>query len=201
MRGIIVCERSGKVREAFNRRGFDVWSCDLQPSDIPGKHIIGDALEWINDGWDFMIAHPPCTYLSNVSVKWIHLENDRMEKVRQAREFFMALWNSDIPYKGLENPVPHKYAELPPYSQIVHPRYFGGYGDKRTCLWLSGLPPLMATCTYPPGKRYKAPNGRQGSEWYYRTARYKDRRSITFDTVAEAMAEQWGNYLHDRNVR
>lgn len=196
MKVLIACEFSGIVREAFKAKGHDAWSCDLLPTEIPGQHIQGDVLEILDDGWDLMIAHPPCTYLANSGVQHLHKKEGRWQQLKEGREFFLKLLNTDIPKRAIENPIPHKYAELPPYSQLIQPRYFGAEGDKATCLWLEGLPPLMATYIYPKGRRYFGKDGKpNGSYWYQVLSPNGQRgyeRSRTFPQVAQAMAEQWG---------
>ena len=119
MRVLVACEFSGTVREAFTKRGHDAWSCDLLPTEIPGNHYQGDVFDIINDGWDLMIAHPPCTYLANSGVQHLHKQEGRWEKMFKAREFFIKLLNADINKICIENPIPHKYAKLPDYSQII----------------------------------------------------------------------------------
>jgi hypothetical protein len=204
MKILIACEFSGRVRDAFRAKGFDAVSCDLLETEQPGPHIQGDVLTHLNDGWDAMIAHPPCTFLANSGVQHLHKNAGRWEQMRQGREFFLALWNADIPCIAVENPLPHHYAELPPYSQIIHPYYFGEEADKTTCLWLKGLPPLMATYIQGKGKRYIGKDGRSNGSFWYQVLSTKDRahlRSVTFQGIATAMADQWGNYLSgDNNV-
>lgn len=197
MKVLIACEFSGIVREEFCARGHDAWSCDLLSTEIVGNHIRGDVLEILNSGWDLMIAHPPCTYLANSGVQHLHKEKGRWELMYKAREFFLMLLNAPIGKICVENPVPHKYADLPPYSQIVQPYYFGRNVQKRTCLWLKNLPPLFATYITDKGKCYISPSrGRSnGSEWYQLLTANGERwkkRSRTFPEIARAMADQWG---------
>lgn len=204
MRVLIACEYSGRVREAFRKLGHDAWSCDLLPSDDNSPyHIQGDVLELLDKGWDLMIAHPPCTYLANSGVQ--HMWNgrkkengknlERWKQMEEGREFLLKLLNADIPKIAVENPTPHRYAELPPYTQAVHPYYFGEEAQKRTCLWLKGLQPLVATNIVGKGEQYFDKNGKpNGSKWY-QLPPGKDRwkhRSTTFQSIANAMAEQWG---------
>jgi hypothetical protein len=134
MKVLIACEFSGIVREAFRKKGHDAWSCDLLPTEIPGQHIQGDVLKILNDGWDLMIAHPPCTYLANSGVQHLHKDKNRWQKMEDARTFFMLLLKSEIKKICIENPVPHKYAELPVYTQIIQPYEHGHEISKRTCL-------------------------------------------------------------------
>lgn len=195
MKVLIACEFSGKVRDAFLLRGHDAWSCDLLPTEKSGQHIRGDVLDILDDGWDLMIAHPPCTYLANSGVQHLHKDPSRWGKMREGRDFFLKLFNTNIPKIVIENPVPHHYAELPKYNQIIHPWWFGEEAQKRTCLWVKGLPLLVPTNIVEKGERYIGKNGKpNGSKWYQlppSEERWK-LRSITFQGIANAMAEQWG---------
>jgi hypothetical protein len=136
------------VRDAFARRGHDAWSCDILPSETPGNHIQGDVLEVLSDGWDLMIAHPPCTYLSNAGIGYFNEEKygakaaERKAKRRSAMEFFMKLYDAPIPRVCVENPVGYPNSHLRRPDQVIHPYYFGDKHLKRTCLWLRNLPPL-----------------------------------------------------------
>jgi len=184
MRVVIMCEESGIVRDEFNKRGHDAWSCDILPR--PGKHICGDALDHLGDGWDLMIAHPPCTRLCNSGVRWL-AERNLWDDLKRAAEFFVALMNAPVARKALENPVPHKYAlELigRKYDQIIQPWQFGEPESKKTCLWLFGLPPLI--CTIIETRR---------EQKIWRMSPGPDRsalRSKSYPGIARAMAEQWG---------
>lgn len=197
---LIACEFSGVVREEFRKMGFDSWSCDILPAeDNSPYHIQDDVLKHLNEGWDLMIAHPPCTYLCNSGVHWIYRQKGRWNKMEEAREFFLKLWNAPIPYIAIENPIPHKYANLPEYSQIIQPYYFGDRISKKTCLWLKNLPLLTPTRIVKP-ERAKSRTGKEYDKWWLETSRvpYKERwkvRSKTFRGIAEAMAEQWGDFL------
>lgn len=194
MRVLVACEYSGRVREAFRQRGHDAWSCDLLPSDDDSPHHIrGDALEVINDGWDLMIAHPPCTYLSNAGAKHLYkgktLNLGRYQKGMEAKQFFMAFYNSSIPRICIENPIPSKVYEPPPYSQFVQPFEHGHPVSKKTCLWLKDLPVLKPSNLV---EKTENCHGAEGS-WYNQGG--KDRwkiRSTTYQGIANAMAKQWG---------
>jgi hypothetical protein len=185
---LVACEFSGIVREAFKERGHDAWSCDLLPTEIPGQHIQGDVLGILDDGWDMMIAHPPCTYLCRHRSRW---HDDVTQKQEDARQFFNTLMKSNISKICIENPVPLKAIGLPNYSQIIQPWQFGHDYSKKTCLWLKGLQPLEPTniiqITY-----YTTPNGRKFTAGWYATHRNSIARSRTFNGIAKAMAEQWG---------
>jgi len=189
----VACEFSGRVREAFRKRGFDAWSCDLLPAeDNSPYHIQGNVLEILNEGWTLMIAHPPCTYLCNSGVRWLHERKDRWQKLGEAIEFFLALWNAPVPHICIENPIPHKYAleKIGKYTQIIQPWQFGEPYSKATCLWLKNLPPLIPTLIIANKSKIqhfviKEPPSPE---------RWKN-RSRTFHGIAEAMASQWGPFL------
>lgn len=187
MRVLVACEFSGIVREAFKAKGHDAWSCDLLPTEIPGQHIQGDVLEILNDGWDLMIAHPPCTFICRNGSRWQN--NDTAKK--EGRDFFISLLTSNIPKICIENPVPRKSQAMPDYTQIIQPWQFGHDYSKKTCLWLKNLPPLKHTkivqITY-----YTTPNGRRFTYGWYMTPRKSKPRSISFTGIANAMADQWG---------
>lgn len=185
MRVLVACEYSGIVRDAFTARGHDAMSADLLPTESPGPHHEGDVLEVLDGSWDLMVAHPPCTYLTNSGVRWLHERPERWESMREGAEFFNALWRAPIPRVAIENPVPHKYARdiIGPYSQSIQPWQFGDGETKRICLWLRGLPPLMPTqVVYEREARvHMLPPGPD---------RQKE-RSRFFPGVARAMADQW----------
>jgi hypothetical protein len=192
MKILIACEFSGIVREAFKAKGHDVWSCDLLPTEIPGQHIQGDVLEILGDGWDMMIAHPPCTFLCRHRSRW-NTKRDEKE-IRSSKRFFMRFVNCGIPKICIENPVPLRRIGLPDYSQIIQPWQFGHDYSKRTCLWLKGLNRLVSTkeveLSY-----YITPNGRKFTKGWYFTPRNGKDRSRTFPGIAAAMAEQWSHSL------
>jgi hypothetical protein len=201
MRVLVACEYSGVVRDAFTARGHEAMSCDLLPSVSAGPHHRGDVLL---DGilakpWDLLIAHPPCTYLTNSGVRWLYakpgvFDLDRWTKMMQARDFFMSFWAAQhIPRICIENPVPHGHAALPPYTQTIQPYQFGHPESKRTCLWLKGLPPLQPTnvLTKEPGTPWKNQTP-SGQNKYGPSADRWKLRSTTYTGIAQAMAEQWG---------
>ena len=207
MRVLIGCEFSGIVRDAFKEQGHEAWSCDLLPTERPGKHFQYDlltVLECIGDEFDLAIFHPPCTYLANSGVQ--HLWNERKkekgknisrwQKMEEAKDFFMTLLNFPIKRLAVENPIPHGYAKLPPYSQIIQPYEHGHEVQKKTCLWLKNLPLLKSTNIVGKGEQYIGKDGKpNGSKWYQLPPtidRWKQ-RSRTFEGVAKAMATQWGN--------
>lgn len=203
MNVLIACEFSGIVRDAFIKKGHDAMSCDLLPTDIKGPHYQGDVFDIIDNGFDLMIAHPPCTYLANSGVqhmwekrKKVNGPNkERWDNMRLARIFFNKLLNANIEKIAVENPIPHGYAELPKYTQIVQPYYFGEEAMKKTCLWLKGLPKLEATNIVGHGEKYFTKEGKSNGSKWYQLPPGKDRwkhRSKTFQSIADAMAEQWG---------
>ena len=183
---LIACEFSGIVRNAFIAKGHNVISCDQLHTERPGPHYQGDVLDIIDDGFDMMIAHPPCTRLCNSGVRWLH-ERDLWKDMDEAAEFFKTILKSDIKKICVENPIPHKYAVNTigkSYDQIIQPWMFGHGETKATCLWLKGLPKLQPSNIVEGRKSriHKMPPSE---------TRSKD-RSRTFTGIAEAMAEQWG---------
>ena len=193
---LVACEFSGTVREAFRRRGHDAWSCDLLPTeDGSPYHIQGDVREVLNADWDLMIAHPPCTYLCNSGVVWLHEREGRWEKLAEAIEFFETLQNAPIPHICIENPIPHKYARerIGLYTQIIQPWQFGHPESKATCLWLKGLPLLRPTKIVDISSLPK--KVRQRLHYIPPSKDRWKKRSVTYKGIAEAMAEQWGSFL------
>lgn len=192
MRVLVACEFSGRVRDAFAKRGHDAWSCDLLPTEIPGNHIQGDVLKILNDGWDLMIAHPPCTYLSYAGMRHWN-KPGRAAKRQEAFEFFMKFINAPINKICVENPLgyPEKAYRKP--DQTIQPFYFGESARKRTCIWLKNLPPLWFTGYMEnPKPLYILSTGKAVHFTDSQTG--KDRshqRSRTFLGFAKAMAEQW----------
>lgn len=193
MKILVACEFSGVVRDAFAKRGHDAWSCDLLPTDKPGKHIHGDVLEVIEQGWDLMIAHPPCTYLCSSGLHWNKRVPGRTEETEKALEFVAQLLAADIPKIALENPIGCISSRIRKPDQIIQPWQFGHPESKATCLWLKGLPEL-----HPTNALEKPESGR----WENQTASGQNKlppsadrwkiRSITYQGIADAMAQQWG---------
>lgn len=189
MKVLVACEFSGIVREAFRKRGHDVWSCDLLPTEIPGYHIKHDVLRALDWGWDLMIAHPPCTFLTISANKWYKPEfKDRFPTRQQDRYkaivFFMELMNAPISRIAVENPIGIMSSCYRKPNQVIQPWMFGHGETKATCLWLKGLPLLKAT---------NIVKGRE--QRLHKLPPSKDRwklRSITYQGIANAMAEQWG---------
>ncbi len=210
MKVLVACEYSGTVRDAFIARGHDAMSCDLLPTDVAGPHYQGNVFDIIDDGWDLMIAHPPCTYLTNAGVRHLH-ENvtskngvrakiygkARMVEMEKAANFFKALLSYCIPMICVENPIPHKYARaiIGEYNQIIQPWQFGHEESKATCLWLNGLPNLKPTNIVGPPPKNMTKEEKKKWHRIHMTAPSKDRwkiRSTTYKGIAAAMAEQWG---------
>lgn len=195
MRILIACEYSGRTRDAFIAKGHEAVSCDFLPTEQPGPHHQGDVLEILNDGWDLMIAHPTCTYLTNSGVCWLHKDPTRWEKMRQGAEFFKKLLNAPIPKKAIENPIMHKYAvEIigRRQNQVVQPWMFGHPESKATGLWLEGLPLLKETNNVRDYMKTLPKNQQQRLHYLPPTKDRWKERSRTFDGIANAFAEQWG---------
>ncbi|MCI0563382.1 MAG: hypothetical protein MN733_33315, partial [Nitrososphaera sp.] len=197
MRVLVACEFSGIVRDAFRVRGHDAVSCDLLPTEREGPHIQGDVLEHLNDGWDLMIAHPPCTYLTNAGVRHLHAHvtsrngirtavfgEARWTALREAGTFFNRLFNAPILRIAVENPIPHKYAReiIGCYTQLIQPWQFGHGERKATCLWLRNLQPLIPTRVVE-GRYSRCRRDSPSPD------RWKN-RSRTYQGIADAMAEQ-----------
>lgn len=182
MKVLVACEFSGVVREAFRREGHDAWSCDLRNTEIPGQHLVCDVREILNDGWDMMIAHPPCTYTSGAGYRWFNVQPDRMDKARAGYDFFMQMVNAPIEKIAVENTrgLLFKWYRKP--DQIVNPCDFGHPVTKATCFWLKNLPPLMASMVVINPMR----------NWTSKQPAHNEmNRSRTFEGVAAAMARQW----------
>ena len=196
MRVLIACEYSGVVREAFAAKGHYAMSCDLEPTDIPGNHYQGSVLDIINDGWDLMIAHPPCTYLTNSGVCHLHKDQSRWEKLDEGAAFFKLLLDAHIPKIAVENPIMHKYAKERigniKQSQVSQPWMFGHMEQKATCLWLKGLPLLQETNNVKAEMLELPANLRQRLHYLPPSPTRWKERSKTFQGIADAMAEQWG---------
>ena len=192
MRVLVACEYSGTVRDAFRARGHDAWSCDLLPCDAdPAYHHQGDVLDILHDGWDLMVAHPPCTHLAVSGARWF---KDKVEEQKQALNFVRDLLAAPIPRIALENPVSIISSHIRKPDQIIQPYMFGHEATKTTCLWLKDLPPLQPTQMVSKGARHVTKSGRSLPEWYNlppSADRWKI-RSATFKGIADAMAAQWG---------
>lgn len=196
LRVLVACEYSGKVREAFRRLGHDAWSCDLLPADDNSPyHYQGDVFDIIDQGWDLMIAHPPCTYLTNAGVSWLYRKEGRWDQMKDGAEFFRRLLDAPVPKIAVENPIMHKYAvEIigRRQDQVIQPWMFGHMEQKATCLWLKGLPELKPTNNVKE-EMLKLPKTVTQRLHYLPPS--KDRwkiRSETYQGIADAMASQWG---------
>jgi len=202
MKILIACEFSGIVREAFAARSHDAWSCDIEPTDIPGNHYQGDVMDILHDGWDLMIAHPPCTYLTVTGNKWFKSEyKDRFPTRQQDRQdainFFMLLVNAPIEKIAIENPIGIMSTTYRKPNQIIHPWQFGHEASKSTCLWLKGLSNLEPTNIVDKGEFVTYKSGKRMTKWYADAASKSPQerakiRNTTFQGIANAMAEQWG---------
>lgn len=197
MRVLIACEYSGAVRDAFRARGHDAMSCDLLPTDVDGPHYQGDVFDVIGDGWDLMVAHPPCTYLSSSGLHWNGRVEGRAAKTEDALAFVRALLDAPIPRIAIENPVGCIGTRIRKADQTIQPHQFGDDASKATCLWLKGLPLLTPTDRVPGRMVNGKPRwANQTDSGQNRLAPSADRwklRSATFPGIAAAMADQWGN--------
>ena len=184
MRVIVACEYSGRVREAFRKLGHDAWSCDILESEDDSKFHIQTRIEnVINDGWDLMVAHPPCTHLAVSGAR--HFKAKQESGVQQeALDFVRLLLEADIPKIALENPISIISSKIRKPDQIIQPWQFGHGETKATCLWLKGLPKLVPTNIVEGREQriHKMPPS---------PTRWKE-RSRTYQGIADAMAQQWG---------
>ena len=198
MKVLVACEFSGIVRDAFIRKGHDAISCDLLPTESPGPHYQGDVHDMINQQWDLIIAHPPCTYLCNSGVSWLRKDKGRYAKMTMAGAFFRTF--DEIPpiicsKIAIENPIPHRYAVYEigrKYDQIVQPWMFGHPESKATCLWLRGLPKLVETNNVRAEFRALPKKDAQRIHWTSPGPGRWKIRSKTYSGIAAAMADQWG---------
>ena len=179
-RVLIACEYSGRVRDAFIKNGCDAISCDLLPTDQPGPHYQGDVFDIIHDGWDLMVAHPPCTHLAVSGARWFHKKKEEQE---EALDFVRRLMSASIEQIALENPVSVISSNIRKPDQIIHPWMFGHGETKATCLWLKNLPPLTPTDVVA-GRENKV-HRMPPSEHRWKL------RSLTYQGIADAMGNQW----------
>lgn len=203
MRVLVACEYSGTVRDAFIRAGHYAASCDILPSESPlGDHFQCDIMEILDQGWDLMVAHPPCTYMSNAGACRMYpqkgvIDPERLKKAMDAKEFFIKLLNAPIPKICIENPKPLNIVGLPPETQIIQPWMFGEPYTKKTLLWLKGLPELTPTDIVTENIVPFCPSGtgrKLGGKTLGAAKRGNDskNRSKFFKGMADAMAAQWG---------
>ncbi len=197
MKVLVACEYSGTVRDAFIAKGHDAMSCDILPTDKPGPHYQGDVRDVLSDGWDLLIAHPPCTYLTNSGVSWLHKQPERWALLDEGAAFFKLFLDADIPRIAVENPIMHKYAKERiggvKQSQCIQPWMFGHTEQKATCLWLKGLPLLVETNNVKDEMLKLSPKERQRLHYLPPSAERWKIRSTTYQGIADAMAEQWSN--------
>lgn len=226
MKVLVACEESQAVTIELRKLGHEAYSCDIQECSggYPEWHICGDVLRILNPvevqidgkcyeaipefttmngkehlvmgGWDMIIAHPPCTYLSNAGARFLYphgvLNEERLKKGLEAKDFFMAIYNADCPKIAVENPIPSKIYGLPPYTQTIQPWQFGHPFQKKTCLWLKGLPELQPTDIVPIENRQST---KIAGNWFNKGGKERQKnRAKTFPGVARAMATQWTNY-------
>ena len=212
MKILIACEESQRVCIAFREKGHEAYSCDIQECSggHPEWHILGDVLPILNgnakfitqDGktheiserWDMIIAHPPCTYLSNAGARHLYkggvLQQERLKKGLEAKNFFMKFINADCNKIAVENPIPSTVFQLPKYSQIIQPYEYGHPFKKKTCLWLKNLPKLNPTNLIP---LEQCESTKIAGNWYNKGGKDRQKnRAKTFEGIAAAMAEQWG---------
>ena len=193
MRILVACEYSGIVRDAFIALGHDAMSCDLLPTERPGPHYQGDIFDIIGEGWDLMIAHPPCTYLAGSGLHWNGRVPGRAELTEEALEFVRRLLDAPIPKIALENPVGCISSRIRKPDQIIQPWHFGDDASKKTCLWLKELPLLKGTNRLPGDNLTRRAN--QTASGQNKLGPSPDRqkiRSKTYQGIADAMAAQWG---------
>ena len=217
MKILVACEESQAVCKEFRKKGHNAYSCDVLECSggHPEWHIKGDVLPMLNgdcsfktmDGqvhsvsghWDMIIAHPPCTYLSNAGARFLYpkgiLNEDRLKIGLMAKEFFMKIYNADCEKIAVENPIPSKVFELPKYTQTIQPYEFGHPYQKKTCLWLKGLKPLQPTDVLTKEKRQST---KIAGNWFNKGGKERQKnRAKTFPGIAKAMAEQWGKELSE----
>lgn len=200
MRVLVACEESQRVCIEFRRLGHEAYSCDIEPCSggHPEWHLQQDVTQLLKMKWDLIIAHPPCTYLSNAGAAWLYpkkgvLNQERYEKGLKAKEFFMQFYNANCDKIAVENPIPTRVFDLPKYDQIIQPYEYGHPYSKKTCLWLKGLPKLQPTDIIDgeiiPWVASGSGHARGKSGMNFRDGKT---RAKTFPGIAKAMAEQWG---------
>lgn len=197
MRVLIACEYSGAVRDAFIRAGHDAMSCDLLATDAVGPHYQGDVRDVLGDGWDLMIAHPPCTYLCSSGLHWNKRRPERAQQTEEALAFVRMLLAAPVPMIALENPIGCISTRIRKPTQTIQPWQFGHDASKATCLWLKNLAPLTPTQTIAPrivdGRKRWANQTDSGQNRLPPSADRWKIRSETYQGIADAMATQWGN--------
>jgi len=204
MNVLVACEESGIVRDSFIAKGHNAISCDILETSTPGPHIQGDVSDILKYKWDIIIAHPPCTYLSNSGVCHLYQKDDglgngerainkeRWVRMYQAKIFFNKILNANCDKICIENPIPHKYGIGKTYSQLIQPWMFGHAESKATCLWLKGLPKLEETNNVKDEWRALPKKEAQRMHYLSPGPNRAKLRSKTYSGIAEAMANQWG---------
>lgn len=194
MRVLVACEYSGRVRLAFRDKGHDAWSCDLLSSeDNSPYHLDVDVIELLTEGWDLMIAHPPCTYLAVSGLHWNSRIEGRAAKTEEALVFVQALMDAPIDKICVENPVSCISTRIRKPDQIIQPWYFGEDASKKTCLWLKNLPLIVETNRLAgDSKTRRANQTASGQNNIGPSADRWKERSRTYQGIANAFAEQWG---------
>jgi hypothetical protein len=204
MKVLVACEESQAVCIEFRKLGHEAYSCDILPCSggHPEWHIQSDVLEQLDKGWDLMIAHPPCTFLSRAGARWLYkggvLNKERYRKGIEAKLFFMKLLVAPIKYIAIENPTPFKIFRLPMYTQSIQPYEYGHPYSKRTLLWLKNLPMLEPTNILNKWEPYLPSNvsgKKKGQKYSFGVVHNAKESSKTFKGIAKAMAEQWGGKL------
>jgi hypothetical protein len=191
MKVIVVCEYSGTVRDAFIAKGHDAISCDILPTDAPGPHLQMDARLVDYTGYDLAICHPPCTHLAVSGARWF---KNKVKEQADALDFVRFLMALPVEKICIENPVSIISSKIRPPDQIIQPYWFGHPEQKTTCLWLKNLPQLVKTNIVPPGPMHTTKSGKKIPVWY-NIPPGPDRwklRSMTFQGIANAFADQWG---------
>ena len=196
MKILVACEESQTVTKAFRKKGFEAYSCDIQDCSggHPEWHIKGDAIEQLDKGWDLIIAHPPCTHLAVSGARWFKDGVKPLYLQDEAADFFMKFVNAPAPLIAVENPICIMSSRYRKPDQIINPFQFGHPEQKKTCLWLKNLPKLKETnnvyeymMTLPIKERTRI---------HWLGSNKSKERSKTYEGIAEAMAEQWGNFLN-----
>lgn len=200
MRVLVACEFSGVVSEAFRALGHDAWSCDLIPQENADyRHYLGDVRDIMDDGWDLMIAHPPCTYLTSAGMHWTKRGLRDPQLTEDALAFVLELANANIPRIAIENPIGVLSTRWRKPDQIIQPYQFGHDASKATCLWLKNLPVLAATEYVEPrivdGKKRWSNQTDSGQNKLGPSPDRWKMRSITYAGIANAMAQQWGHLI------
>ena len=193
MKVLVACEYSGIVRDAFTKKGFDATSCDILPTESEGKHYQGDVLDILDDGWDLMIAHPPCTHLSVSGARWFTEGKKPMHLRDDAIKFVKVLMDAPIKHIAIENPVSVISSHIRKSDQTINPYQFGHMEYKRTCLWLKNLPKLKETNNVK-AETDKLPPKEKHRIWWIGSGKGKE-RSKFYPGIADAMANQWGEYI------